>query len=209
MPHHDLYGPFVPGASPFRAKGTAYRGLIASLDSRVPGGSAAVFERLKDPDTKAFFAQTFLAGSTYDVLPLLEASMLAAKVAGQAWFPFVRGGAKFQADRDLNGVYKVMLRLASPRLVVERLPRVLVQYFNFGSVAGEFSAASKTRYEASAHGIPKPVAPWLATIAEGFIPVVMSAAGAMKTSVLVHPFERESSVQGMDVCTARFSITWE
>jgi hypothetical protein len=204
--HHELYGPFTPGTSPFRTKGTAYQGLCASFDRRVPGGSTAVFSRLEDPVVGRFFDQQFLAGSTYDILPLLEASMLAAKVASQPWREFVRGGAAFQAERDLNGVYKVLLKLASPRLVVERLPRVLVQYFNFGRVSGSFSG--KTRYEASAHGIPKPVAPWLAAVGEGFIPKVMTAAGAKEVAVLAHPFERDGTEQGMDILSTRFSVTW-
>lgn len=204
---HEIYGPFAPGESPFRTKGTAYLGLLASFDRRVPGGSKAVLERLTDPRVAAFFGRRFLASSMYDVLPLLEASMLAAKIAGVPWREFVRGGARFQAERDLSGVYRMLLRVASPTLVVERLARILVQYFDFGEVEGEFTGM--TRFEARVRGVPRPVAPWLTAIGEGFIPVVMKAAGAQKTSVLVHPFEPSGHVRGMEVASARFRVTWD
>jgi hypothetical protein len=203
---HEIYGPFEPGESPFRTKGTSYLGLVASFDRRVPGGSKAVFARLEDPRVAAFFGQKFLAGSSYDILPLLEASMTAAKVANVPWREFVRGGARFQAERDLNGVYRVLLRVASARLVVERLPRILVQYFNFCEVDGRFSG--EKRYEARLRGVPRPVAPWLSWIGEGFVPVLMEAAGAPNAAVLVHPFEPEGEVRGMPTSTTRFSISW-
>lgn len=203
---HPIFGDFAPGTSPFRAKGTVYQGLFASFDRRVPGGSRAVLERIEDRDVLAFFDQRFLAGSTYDVLPLLEASQVSSRVAGIPWREFVRGGARFQAERDLNGVYKVLLRLAAPRIVVERLPRVLIQYFNFGKVSGSFSGP--TRYEAAAHAIPRPVAPWLGAVAEGFIPHVMTAAGAKEVAVIVHPFTSDGEAHGMELLAARFSVTW-
>jgi hypothetical protein len=203
---HEIYGPFEPGQSPFRAKGTTYLALYASFDKRVPGGSEAVFSRIEDARVIAFFEQRFLASSTYDILPMLEASKLAAKIAGAPWREFVRGGAKFTAERDLNGVYRVLLKLASPRMVVERLPRILVQYFTFGHVEGHFSGP--TRYEAIARGIPKPVAPWLTHAAEGFVPTVMGAAGAKDAAVIVHPFDVEDHVQGMEMHTTRFSVSW-
>jgi hypothetical protein len=183
-----------------------YQGLFASFDRRVPGGSRAVLERIEDRDVLEFFDQPFLAGSTYDVLPLLEASQVSARVAGVPWREFVRGGAKLQAERDLNGVYRVLLRLASAKMVVERLPRVLIQYFNFGRVRGSFSA--ETRYDATVHAIPKPVAPWLSAGAEGFIPHVMSAAGAKDVTVIVHPFATDGEAHGMELLAARFSVTW-
>jgi hypothetical protein len=203
---HEIYGPFVPGESPFRTKGTAYLGLLASFDRRVPGGSKAVLARLENPDTITFFSQRFLASSTYDILPLLEASQLAAKVAGTPWREFVRGGARFQAERDLNGVYKVLLRVASVRLVVERIPRILGQYFNFGEVDGSF--VGEKRYEARVRGVPRSVGVWLSAIGEGFVPVLMEAAGAKEVAVLIHPFATDGRVQGMETLTTRFSVSW-
>lgn len=202
----DIYGPFAPGESPFRTKGTGYLGLFDSFDRRVPGGKKAVFARLADPRVAAFFAQRFLASSTYDLLPLLDASMTAAKITNVPWREFVRGGARIQAERDLDGVYKVLLRVASARLVVERLPRILVQYFNFGAVEGRFSG--EKRFEARIRGVPRPVAPWLTAIGEGFVPVVMQAAGAASSVVLVHPFEHDGEAHGMETTSARFSVSW-
>ncbi len=203
---HELYGPFVPGEGPFRVKGVVYQGLVASFDARVPGGSVGVFSSLDDPDTKRFFETRFLAGSTYDFLPLLEASMAAARIAGQSWREFVRGGARLQAERDMKGVYRMFLKLASPSLVVERLPRILMQYFAFGRVSGEL--AKPGRYEARIEGIPKPVSPWLGAAAEGFMPFVMATAGAKDLRFVIHPSSSSGDVRGMELVTTRFAIIW-
>ena len=203
---HEVYGPFVPGESPFKVKGVAYQGLVASFDGRVPGGYAGVLEKIADPEAHAFLAQRFLAGSTYDILPLLEASMTAARVAGIPWREFVRGGARRQAERDLNGVYRMFLRLASAGMVVERLPRILVQYLTFGQLEGE--QIGPTRYEAKIAGIPKVVSPWLDCVGEGFVPFVMSAAGAKSARFVIHPNEPGGDVRGMELVNARFAIVW-
>lgn len=202
----ELYGPFVPGEGPFRVKGVAYQGLIASFDARVPGKAAGVFAKLEDPDARRFFEQPFLAGSTYDIFPLLDASQLAARVVDQSWREFVRGGARLQAERDLKGVYRLFLKLATPSLVVERLPRILVQYFAFGSLSGEL--VSKTRYEARVRGVPKQVATWLGSVGEGFVPVVMSTTGAAEPRFVIHPSEPDGSAHGIDLVSARFAIVW-
>ena len=201
-----MYGPFAVGASPFRTKGNVYRALLEAFDVQVPGGASAVLSRLEGPEVKAFFEQQFLVGSMYDILPLLEASMMSARVANQGWREFVRGGGRFQAERDLNGIYKMMLKLATPRQVVERLPRMLIRYFDFGRVEG--AASQRTRYEAAVHDIPKPVWPWLSAVAEGFIPFVMSNAGAKDATVIMHPPTPTGVRAGMGLLTGLFSVTW-
>ena len=208
MDRKDVYGPFSAGASPFRTKGNVYHSLFEAFDKRVPGGASAVFARLEDRDVKAFVEQRFLAASMYDFLPLLELSMISARLAGRGWREFVREGASFTAARDLNGIYKVMLKLATPRMVVERLPRILIRYFDFGRVEGAVSPSRPTRYEAAVHDIPKPVWPWLSAVAEGFIPLVMANAGAKDATVIMYPPTSSGVRGGMDLLTGVFSVTW-
>lgn len=205
-PMHAIYGPFDPGQSPFKTKGTAYVGINERFEVRLAGGFDAVLERVEDPRVRSFFAQRFLPSSMYDVLPLVEAAQIGAKIVGQSWREFVREGAALQAEKDMRGVYRMLLCVASPQLVVERLPRMLVRYFDFGKVVGEFNGSN--RYEAVLTGIPKTVGPWLQGVAEGFIPAVMATSGARQTSVIMHPFEFEADGPGMDFTTTRLSVTW-
>lgn len=200
------YGPFEPGKSPFRTKGNVYQNVVASYDERVPGGYAGVIADL-DPDVRRFFEQRFEATATYDLFPILDIGQAAARRMGVEWLDFVRSGARIQAERDLKGIYRLFLKVASPRIIASRLPRIIIQYFTFGSVSGAF--ASDKTYDASVNGIPRPFVPWIGACAEGFIPTAMAAAGAKETAVVLLPFAHEGEEQGMELCSAKFSVTWK
>lgn len=199
--------PFAPGESPFRTKGNVYRSLFDSADARVPGGRQAVLDRIDDAQLAAFFAQSFLAASSYDVLPIVPFGMIAARLCGVSYPEFVRGGAAFTARRDMNGVYRVLLKLASPDAVVKRLPRILLQYFNFGEIEGRFVGARV--YEAVARGIPQPLIVWTLNIAYGFVPVLMEAAGAREIDLQIGAREPEGEQQGVMLVRSSFVVSWK
>lgn len=183
-----------------------YRTLLESADARVPGGRTAVVERIDDPLLAKFFAQSFLAASTYDLLPIVPFGMIGAKLLGVSYPEFVRGGAAFAARRDMRGIYKVLLKLASPAAVVHRLPRFLIQYFDFGRVEGSFT--SDRTYEATSSGIPRPLVVWLMNVAHGFIPVVMEQAGARNVEVRIGQPMPESAERGVTVVRSSVVVTW-
>jgi hypothetical protein len=198
---------FPPGTSPFRTKGNVYRALLESADKRVPGGREAVLALIEEPDLRAFYLQNFLAASSYDIFPLLPFGMAGAKIVGIPYGEFVRRGAEFTALRDMNGIYRVLLKLASPEMVIARIPRILAQYFDFGSVEGQFIGARC--YEATARGLPKPIAFWLTNISQGFIPVVLAKAGARHVSMRVRAPAETHVEQGVRLVDVSFDVSWE
>jgi hypothetical protein len=198
---------FAPGESPFRTKGNVYRALFESADKRVPGGLAAVLAQIDDPALRAFYDQTFLAASTYDIFPLIPFGQAGAKLAGVPYPEFVRRGAELTATRDMNGIYRVILKLASPEMVVARLPRILAQYFDFGDIDGKFNGSR--RYEATARGLPRTIALWLTNIAQGFIPVVLEQAGARNVSLAIRAPLDSGVEHGVTVVTVSFEVRWE
>lgn len=197
---------FSPGKSPFRTKGNVYRALFESADSRVPGGAAAVLARIDDPELRAFYDQPFLAASTYDILPIVPFGMAGARILDVPYAEFVRGGAEFTAKRDMSGIYRVLLKLASPERVAARLPRILSQYFDFGRIEGHFPAPRT--YEATAFGLPRPLALWMTSVAHGFVPVVMEKAGARNVSVRIRPPTDPTVEHGITLVTASFEVGW-
>lgn len=201
-----MKGMFAPGESPFRAKGTIYTGLIASTDTRCPGGTAAVLAAIEDSKLRAFFEQHFLAASWYDLFPLIPFSHTAARVAGVAHAPYAKEGARFQAARDINGVHRFFLKLASPRMVAERLPRLMMQYFNFGRAEG--TSTGDKSYEVVGRGIPEPVVVWLSTVIEGFVPAAMQLAGARAIVARTDPPEPDGSAHGIPLVRSRLALTW-
>jgi hypothetical protein len=200
--------PFTPGESPYRTKGNVYKGLFDSAEARVPGGKKAVLDRIDDPALLRFYEQPFLAASSYDILPIVPWGMVAAKIVGQSYSEFVRGGGAFTAKRDMHGIYRVLLKLASPQAVVKRLPNILLQYFNFGKIDGRFTGDRS--YEASATGIPQPILVWLFNVAHGFVPVVLESAGAKNIHFAIHQgMPDRTDEHGTTLFKSSFTVTWE
>jgi hypothetical protein len=197
---------FAPGEGPFRAKGTVYTGLVVSTDQRCPGGFKAVLDNLPDDALRAFFTQRFLASSRYDIFPIIPFSRAAAKLAGLPPLQYSKEGARFAANRDIHGVYRFLLKLASPRLVAERLPRAYMQYFDFGQVEGR--SLGEREFEIVGRGFPEPVAEWLVTAIEGFVPVAMQIAGARGILTRIDPLVREGEQHGVPLVRSRLHLMW-
>jgi hypothetical protein len=197
---------FAPGESPFRAKGNVYLGLFESTNSRCPGGVSAVLERIESDALVAFYKQPFVAAVWYDLLPLLPFSVQAARLAGKPHLPYVKEGARFQARRDMSGVYRFFLKLATARMLVERLPRVFSQYFNFGRSIGH--KLEGNRAEIHGRQIPDLLAPWMLAVTEGFVPEVLAAHGAKDIVARLDPFQPDGEVHGVAAVRSRLVLTW-
>ena len=185
-------------------KGLVYRGAQEFLETRVPGGRGLLLEALREASLRAFVSQPFVTGGWYDVLPIVPMSRAAAQVAGTPHLQYVRENAAWLARRDIHGVYRALLKLASVELVVSRLPRASIQYFDFGTAAGKLHGPAD--YHATQHGVPEPIATWLIACVEGFVPVALKTAGARTVEV-----ERRSIVRvgtGTATVDITYSIRW-
>lgn len=196
----------VPGKSPFHAKGLVYQGARDFYAQRIPGGLEALEPNLEDELREFFFEQQFLAGSWYDVLPIVPLSRRAAHLAGLTHPALVRENAAWVANRDMNGVYRFALKLASPAAVASRLPRLSMQYFDFGDASGEQTGDG--RFETWRYGIPTSLAQWMVWVTQGFTPVALTAAGARSTTVRVADQEQDGTVLGHATVQMRFIIEW-
>lgn len=170
-----------PGASSFRCKGLVYQGAKRFYDQRVPGGAKQVGSLVTDEALRVFWDQSFVAGGWYDALPIVELSRIAAHAAGVPHTQLVKESARNVAERDVNGVYKVLLKLASPELVVKRLPRAALQYFDFGTTREEQLEGKS--FTALQSGIPEIMGAWMSTCIAGFAPVALELAGAKNVRV--------------------------
>jgi len=198
---------FAPGASPFHVKGLLLLGYIQYCDDTVPGGFAAVRERLFDPAPQAFFSQPFVVGGWYDALPIVAMARSAALVAGIPHVEFLRRHAAWQADRDVNGVYRLMLKLASPQQVILALPGAAKRYFDF--VRSEVRSVAPGRWEVTLHGVPTRVLLVYKTSSEAFILHALELAGAKG---LRHRWLREEAggeVSGVPVLSLQREFSWE
>jgi hypothetical protein len=173
---------------------------------QVPGGCDAVRAHL-DPETAAFFDRRFLSGAWYDVMPLLPISAAAARASGKTLTKLVRENAEWIAKRDLRGIYKLILAVASVEMVVEKLPDLSLRYFDFGRADGRMSG-EKT-FESNRFGIPAPMADWFAAATAGFVPVALTLAGARNVFVRSAPHAPDGQAHGVALLRTKFEIRWE
>ena len=195
------------GSSPFHTKGLVYQGAKDFYASRVPGGLGAVVALIAPLDLRAFFQQEFIFGARYDILPLIPISEAAARATGISHEELVSENARWVAERDVNGIFKLFLRLTSARMVASMLPKASMQYFNFGTARG--SLIGDNQLDAFQTGIPVQLAPWMVWVVRGFAPVPLTLAGARNIAVSQpdRP-ETEAKVQGYDICKMVWRITW-
>ena len=166
--------PVPPGQSPFHIKGVAYAGHLDWVDKHFPGGRAAFLDLLS-PTMRAFFGQTFLAIGQYDFLPLASAGQVCARALGMRFVEFVEMRGRHQAALDVGGVYRVLLKLASAKLVAGKLPKVMSKYFDFGEVRLVSEEAYAVRFEVDR--VPSLVVDWFRGCYTGYVEVTLAAAG--------------------------------
>src|SRR5690606_24566832 len=125
--------------SPFRVKGGLYQATKAFFDRRVEGGYEALRETLGPGVLRDFLDQRFLASSWYEVIhvPFLVAAEAATMRMSER--AYLRMRTEHQVDADMGGAYKILLKVATPELVVPRLPKIMTQMFNFGTPTVTFT----------------------------------------------------------------------
>jgi hypothetical protein len=190
----------------FNAKGLVYLGAYDFYAERVPDGCEAVTAQL-EPATATFFKQRFLTGGWYDVMPILPISRGAARAAQCPWPRFIRQNAIWLAERDLRGIYRVVVSIASAELVVQRLPELSLRYFDFGDAAGKM--VDDRVFEADRYGIPEPLVEWFSIVTSGFVPVALGLAGAKNVRVRTLGHDPDGEAHGVPLVRSRYHITWD
>jgi hypothetical protein len=189
-------------------KGVTFRGHMDYVEEHVPGGVAAMLAAFKDRRLADFFGQTFLPSSFYDVVPLITAGYVCARLSGRTFPEFVRTRSVFQAERDINGLYRVLLKLASPSLVLPRLPALIAQYCNFCG-GSEYELAGPGRALLKGARMPLMVIPWFNLVNESYIEVVLARAGAKNVRVFHEPEEPSGEMHGFPAARLRYEVRWE
>jgi hypothetical protein len=197
---------FFPGQSPFRVKGQAYRGTVERVRERL-AAEGKTFRDVLDVETALFFEQPFLAATFYDVLPIVPLVRLGARLEGLTMSAFVDRISRDQALTDISGVYRLLLRVASPEMVAKRLPRLTAQYFNFGIVEDEgLVAPGKVRMVR--RGLPEEIIDWYTTAACSYVSQVLAETGAVNPGARVLGTEPDEPLHGVATRSMRFEFTW-
>jgi uncharacterized protein (TIGR02265 family) len=201
------YGRFAPGESPFRVKGVTYRNFFDLVAERVPGGRAALLDKLGDPALRAFAEQSFLPSTFYDALPSVLLSQAAAGLLGVSSDEFVRQLSRYSAERDTKGIYRMLLRLVSPAMVMERTPAAAKQYFNF--VESTVEKLGPKAYRTRARGVPQFLAQFYMLVTESFLRHALTLAGARNVKYQVAPTQLDGSRDGVPLVIVQREMSWD
>jgi hypothetical protein len=198
---------FSGGGSGFRVKGALYRGAFEFYEQHVPGGLGAVQDALLDDEVRAFFQQPFLAGSWYDVLPMMPLALAAARVKNVPYAAMLRERGRLQAEADLGGIHKRLLDVGSPEELLSRLPRATSQYFDFGTT--DVETAGRGHVVGRRTKMPTALVTWHTSGTEGYLLGALERVGASKPHVRWKNTVEEPSDGAIPTVTIPFEITWK
>lgn len=199
--------PAFIGASPFRCKGVLYLGSFEYFDRHLSGGHRAVLDSLQDAELARFYGQRFLAGSWYDTFPALPMQLASARLAKQPVSDFVKRLARWQAERDVRGVYRVLLQLADAEMIVERVPLLAMRYFDFVKI--EQQKLGPRDYDAVVTGVPAALATLYMSVTEPFLSVAMETAGARNVRFQWSAPEPQGRRGAVELVRLRRRLGWD
>ena len=161
----------------FNMKGNAWRGIKEYLTREI--GLERVMERLA-PATRTFFEQIFIASIWYDVRPVTEVTQVAAQLTGQQHTALCRSVGTFIYERDMTGIYRAILKFATPDLMVKALPLATTRYFDF--VKLETTRVGPKAYDVLIMGVPADTAAIYTNVTSVFIERAISGSGGKNVS---------------------------
>lgn len=199
--------PFPIGHSPFRVKGVLYMGTVSYFTTKVKGGMEALLHQIEDENLRAFISQRFLAASSYDVLPVHPLIHAEARACNLPLAVYLRQRSEYQAEQDMAGVYKVLLKLASPEAVLARFPRLATQWLNFAKAEMIDQSVEGLRGFALS-GMPAVLASWYLNGLAVYAQHAVKLAGAKNCQVTMLAPEPEGQAHGVDIVRVRFQVQW-
>ena len=197
---------YAPGTSPFHTKGVLYLGTQAFFREKSPAGISIVHEHLGDPALVAFIQQRFLAASWYDALPAAPLVRAEARSLRLSVEDYLHERTIWQAKSDFNGIYRALLKLTSPQAIVDRFPKIVQRYYDFGKLTAVEHDAR--RLHLLCEGIPAPLTFWLSNIFGTYARTVVGFCGAPLPSARVSGLRVDGESRGIETSRFIVELTW-
>ncbi len=196
---------YVLPDTPFRVKGLVYKATRGYFDKNLGVGYDALLAALP-PSLRTFMEQPFLSGNHYEVMLMPDLINLEAQVAGVSSEVYLRSRTRWQAEKDLSGVYKLIARVAPPAVIARRVMVLLPQVFNFGSAHLISEKPSQLCIEL--RGIPIPLVAWLERVAVMYAYTCLEFAQAKDVRIFVLPRSPGPVSQGYPTMSLHFEARW-
>jgi hypothetical protein len=178
---HPSSRPAPSPTIPYRVKGNIYLGTQAFFEHKVPGGLELLYSAIRDPELLAFIQQRFLAVAWYDVLPAVPLIRAEARALGLTVRRYLTLRSAYQAERDLTGIYRFLLKVAGTEMVALKLPQLFVQIFDFGASDARVIEAGHVR--GYVRDFPSSLSEWFSISIETYAMTALRLTGANEGSV--------------------------
>ena len=196
---------YVLPATPFRVKGLVYSATRGYFDTSLRVGYDALLTALPTP-LRDFMEQPFVSGSHYEVMLMPDLIGYEARVAGVSQEVYLRARTRWQAEKDLGGVYKLIARVAPPSVVVRRVMVLLPQILNFGSA--HLTSERSSQLGVELRHIPIPLVAWLERVVVVYAQTCLEFAQARGVRISVLPRSPGPMNQGYPTMSLHFEVRW-
>ncbi|MDI1443474.1 hypothetical protein [Polyangium sp. 6x1] len=159
------------------------------MTSRVEGGPAAFVAALPLPALQGFFGQPFLAGSFYDLYPLVAGSGVLASLLRSQLDTFAHQQGRAQASYDVEHAYRALFQGKSADDVHARLRPLAGRYYDFGE--WNVDRVGPDRIRVVERALPIWIMPWFIPMQIGYFSGLMAALGKPGSTVTLQSFRRE------------------
>jgi serine/threonine protein kinase len=198
--------PCAPGASPFHIKGLAYRGIVRAAAAMLPGGLEGLCDAIEDVRVREFLRQPFLAGSLYDLLPIMPTTAAIATLAGATFEGIVRTGTMQQVRYDAGHVYRLMFDGATVEDMPSRIPRFNARYLDFGR--SEVTRTGPNTFLSRYVGAPAYAAAWQGAMMAAYTEEAARLAGANGVEVVLRTPTPSGHLQGFPLVDHALELHW-
>ncbi len=185
-------------------KGNAWRGVKEYVAREI--GLERAMECLK-PETRAFFDQNFIASIWYDVRPVTEITQTVARLTGQLHALLCRSIGTFIYERDMSGIYRAILKFATPDLMVKALPLATTRYFDF--VKLQTARVGPKAYDVTIMGVPAEAAATYVSVTSIFIERAIAGSGGKNVSAQCLAPTPGPTISGLPTSQIVRKLRWE
>lgn len=198
---------FAFAQSPFRTRGTLYLGTQSFFETHLSGGAAEFYADIEEEELRAFISQRFVPSGRYDVMPVPALIAYEARALRMGLGDYLRHRTRWQAQRDIKGIHRWILKLASPAMVATRLPKIMTQTFDFASAKAQKEADTEVRVTLT--GIPAMLDEWFHNALGVYTDTALGLAGAQKVSTEMLTSRRTGAQAGVDLHEIVLGIRWK
>ena len=118
-----------------RIKGTGWHSVKKFIKESYSTAEVETLRSALDEDLRGFFdSKTILAISWVEYTMYMRFLLKADKVLGNGDFEVIKQANYYAARHDINGVYKIVVSLLSPKTAISAFSRLMIRYHDRGKL---------------------------------------------------------------------------